>query len=646
MKPRLIGFGTIFALAISLFAGPPAVALPSVVSEPSWNLINLQAARDMGLDGRDQVVAVIDTGIQLDHPYLQGLVVEGLCLEMDSSCPNKTNRQEGIAAAQSKVNPDGTVNSRYLHGSMVAGTIAGSPNGQAVGGMAPATKIIMARVDLNGSTGGKSYIQQALEWVYSLRTKYKIAAVNMSFGYPVPERVAKRCGGDAGIARIFAELRSAGIAPLVASGNGGNLVGISGPSCEPGAISIGATEADGTIAEYSNISDKIDLLAPAPAKTASVFRVNEYDKGSGTSNATPTVAGLFALGKQLRPDFSVDQLLSAMKATGKPTDDIIVKGLPLIDVKAFLNYITPGSTYDTNQKVNKPLALKFVSDGASGGTLSWALDSANTLSKNTKHLVQQSTDGGKNWTDSTFTVSGSQAILSSLERSKSYTFRVGIEDAGLIYWAAPIQAKTPVAETSSSPTQLQLVDSDSNSVQVAWVPPAEDGGSQVTSYEVEISQDGGSTWNLVDSVPAEANSASINDLDSETTYAIRVSAINVVGSSKPSTQISVTLPAAGSSSRVLKPVDGTWVRNITSSSINVFWVPSASPLAARVRAHVVWIKTSKAKTWIKAGTFGGSVTSAAIGKLSKATSYLIRIESITDLGPVMGAQESFKTRSK
>lgn len=631
---------------MSLLAGPPAVALPSVVGEPSWNLINLQAARDMGLDGRDQVVAVIDTGIQLDHPYLTGLVVEGLCLEMDSSCPNKTNRQEGIAAAQSRSNPDGTVNSRYLHGSMVAGTIAGSPNGQAVGGMAPATKIIMARIDLNGFSNSKSHIQQALEWVYSLRTKYNIAAVNMSFGYHVPERVAKRCGGDAGIAKIFADLRSAGIAPLVASGNGGNLVGISGPSCEPGAISIGATEADGTIAEYSNISDKIDLLAPAPAKTASVFRVNEYDKGSGTSNATPTVAGLFALGKQLRPDFSVDQLLSAMKATGKPTDDIIVKGLPLIDVKAFLNYITPGSTFDTNQKVNKPLALKFVSDGASGGTLSWALDSANTLSKNTKQLIQQSSDGGQTWTDSTFTVSGSQALLSSLERSQSYTFRVGLSDSGLIYWAAAIKAQTPAAETPSSPTQLQLIDSDSESVQVAWMPPAEDGGSKLTSYEIEISQDGGSNWVLVDSVSAEANIASINDLNSEPTYAIRVSAINVVGASKPSTQISVTLTESGASARVLKPVDGTWVRNITASSINVFWVPSASPLASRVKSHVVWVKTSKAKTWTKAGTFGGTATTGVIGKLTKATAYLIRIESITDLGPVMGAQESFKTKTR
>lgn len=317
------------------------------IDDPALELIELDYARDMQITGKGVTVAIIDDGYQLDHPYLaDDRVVEGLCLEVDESCPNGTNKQFGSSAVEPKYSE--VLERREDHGTMVAGTIGGYPTKDATGGIAPEVNFIVARVDLNGSDENGDFVDQALEWIYELSFKYAISSVNMSFGYRRYQRDqvlnGSACDDDSAFQAAAQKLRNRGIAPVVASGNDGLVEGIFGPSCEDAAIAVGAVDDDGSIINYSNISEEIDMVAPAKAKTSLGDRT--FDQGSGTSNAAPIVSGAFALAKQLRPDLSVEEVLFAMQKSGDLVDDVYVKELPTINIRKFLEYLTLGSSLD------------------------------------------------------------------------------------------------------------------------------------------------------------------------------------------------------------------------------------------------------------------------------------------------------------
>ena len=316
------------------------------IDDPALELIELDYAREMQITGKGVTVAIIDDGYQLDHPYLSpDRVVEGLCLETDESCPNGTNKQFGSSAVEPKFSEK---LERGDHGTMVAGTIGGYPTKDATGGIAPEVNFIVARVDLNGSDENGDFVNQALEWIYELSFEYTISSVNMSFGYSRYQRDqilnGSACEDDSTFQAAAQKLRNRGIAPVVASGNDGLVEGIYGPSCEHAAIAVGAVDDDGSIINYSNISEEVDMVAPAKAKTSLGDRT--FAQGSGTSNAAPVVSGAFALAKQLRPDLSVEEVLFAMRESGDLVDDVYVKELPTINIRKFLDYLSLGSSLD------------------------------------------------------------------------------------------------------------------------------------------------------------------------------------------------------------------------------------------------------------------------------------------------------------
>lgn len=322
------------------------VAWPEI-NDPALELLELQYARDLQITGKGVTVAIIDDGYQFDHPYLAGArILDGLCLQTDKSCPNGTNKQLGVEAVEPRIDED--TGKREDHGTMVAGTIGGSPHDEAAGGIAPEVTFVFARVDLNGNDENGDFVVQALRWIYELSFDYNIASVNMSFGYQRPQRDqllnGSACEKDSDFVAISNLLRERGVAPVVASGNDGLVEGINGPACERSAIAIGATDNDGSVINYSNISTEVALVAPA-RKTTSLGD-GRFAEGSGTSNATPVVAGAFALVKQLRPELSVDEVLFAMQESADLVDDIYIKDIPRLNIRKLMEYLIPGSYFD------------------------------------------------------------------------------------------------------------------------------------------------------------------------------------------------------------------------------------------------------------------------------------------------------------
>lgn len=289
----------------------------------SGPVVGLPAVQDAGFTGRGVTVAILDTGVDASHPFLGGRVVDESCFSGLASCPNGLQTQTGPgAAAPCTYAPVGC-----RHGTHVAGIAAGSALDAT--GVAPRASIIavqiFSRVDSTTfCTRGENPCPLTfpsdwilgLEHVYELRDTYRIAAVNMSIGgIPFPGA----CDTDA-VKPAIDQLRSVGIATVIAAGNEGLTDAIDYPACISSSVAVGATDDADNIAGFSNSHPLISLFAPGVGVRSSVPG-GGFAVFNGTSMATPHVTGAFALAKELNPNASVDDIVARMRATGRTIHD-------------------------------------------------------------------------------------------------------------------------------------------------------------------------------------------------------------------------------------------------------------------------------------------------------------------------------------
>src|SRR6058998_46050 len=297
-------------------------------------LIGADQAWAAGFDGSGRTVAVIDSGVDSAHPFLAGKVVEEACYSTTSAqrsttlCPNGADEQIGTGAGvYCPLELEGC-----WHGTHVAGIAAGNgtPSGLPIWGVGRGASImsvqVFSRFDGFFDCGGSppcigaytSDILAALERVYALRTKHPFAAVNMSLGGGL---FSSTCD-DQPYKPFIDNLRAAGIATVVASGNNGAIDRLSAPACVSTAVSVGATTKDDQVADFSNVAPFLSLFAPGVSIISS-FAGGGFAIASGTSMAAPHVAGTWAVLKQAKPTANVDEILQALTGTGVMIEDTL-----------------------------------------------------------------------------------------------------------------------------------------------------------------------------------------------------------------------------------------------------------------------------------------------------------------------------------
>ncbi len=234
------------------------------------------------------VVAVIDTGVDLTHPDLAGLSV----VAPRNEIWNNTDVRDGVG-----------------HGTHVAGTIfAQTNNAVGIAGIAPTSSLMPIKVFDDTGYGSFSDVLDAIDWA---RT-HGADIINLSIGGTLyPDQVAL-------MQPTFTAARAAGILVVAAAGNSGMSL-IEYPAAFQGVVSVGAVDGGDGLADFSAFNRAVDLTAPG-VQTMSLLD-GDYGRASGTSMASPHVAGGAALVLSARPGLSVAELETVLRISARDLGD-------------------------------------------------------------------------------------------------------------------------------------------------------------------------------------------------------------------------------------------------------------------------------------------------------------------------------------
>ncbi|QIB43889.1 S8 family peptidase [Streptomyces aureoverticillatus] len=272
--------------------------------DKSVKQIGAPKAWQAGLDGKGVRIAVLDSGVDATHPDLKGRIAD----------------EKNFTAS-----PD--TKDRVGHGTHVASTAAGTgaKSGGRFKGVAPGAEVLSGKVLGDDGYGSDSQVIAGMEWAAAQGAD----VVNLSLGGddsvgvdPLEDAVNK-LSADKGV--LFA----------VAAGNEGHRGSVGSPGSADAALTVGAVDGKDKLADFSSEGPRVgdgaikpDVTAPGVDITAAAAPGSEMEKelgqkpegyltASGTSMATPHVAGAAALLKQRHPDWKAAELKRALTSSAK-----------------------------------------------------------------------------------------------------------------------------------------------------------------------------------------------------------------------------------------------------------------------------------------------------------------------------------------
>jgi subtilisin family serine protease len=336
--------------AVAFVEEDQVVSLTATQTGATWGLDRIDQ-RDLPLGGTYVYnntgagvrAYIIDTGVRASHAEFGGRVAAGFTAVQDG---NGTNDCNG-------------------HGTHVAGTVGGSTYGVAKG-----VTLVPVRVLDCAGDGTTSGVIAGVDWVTSDHVAGVPAVANMSLGG----------GASSAIDTAVNNSINDGVTYAVAAGNENVDACATSPARVANALTVGSTTSTDARSSFSNYGACVDLFAPGSAITSSWYTSDTAtDTISGTSMATPHVAGVAALYLQGDPGATPAQVSTAVRdaaTTGKVTG--AGTGSPNRLLYSLFNAPAPTPTPDptpTPAPTPAPASQLLLNPGFESGNVNWVVDS-------------------------------------------------------------------------------------------------------------------------------------------------------------------------------------------------------------------------------------------------------------------------------
>lgn len=369
----------------------PDVEIYALGEELPWGVDRIEAdlVQTAGNSGAGIKVAVIDSGIDHQHPDLKANYVDGWDFVNNDNDPMDDNG----------------------HGTHVAGTIAAvAKNGIGVVGVAPQVELYGLKVLGANGSGSFSSIIAALEWCI----ENNIQITNNSYG--------SSTNPGSTVEAAFNKANTAGILNIAAAGNEGNRRGtgdsVGYPAAYDAVMAVAATDSNNVRAYFSSTGPKVEISAPGVSILSTVPN-NGYASYSGTSMASPHVAGVAALVKAANTSMDNAQIRTRLQSTADPLGNANWYGYGLVNALEAAGTSTPpvntvpvvainspasGSTFEEKETItfsgtatdpeDGDLSSKLVWTSSLDGVIGAGASFSKALSPGTHTITATVTDNG------------------------------------------------------------------------------------------------------------------------------------------------------------------------------------------------------------------------------------------------------------